>query len=1115
MLTFILNNPMSFLFISKELTLGQLECLSWLKYLTWLNRFLSRRGIRAPDGRPLYEYHTTNDEYNELVQLIKLIGQSKNNIHDKGFAACFVLFCAEWYRRDYESHFGWTWDPIYKRLGTSLTASELRYIIPKGMEEYWARPIRFYESERRNFLGTLFSEGGLPFRLLKEADSRFQAVFSRLLNKYNQTELLGVSIPSLARDVIEKSALPTIFSEDTSVELISHMTDKLNSLVLMYNLSSNNEPVTQLDKVHPKWRDEFPIPLDDETGTRFLNGLLCTASVETKSLLQKNKGSGCRFYWSENHPNQIQAIISLPNELTFLIISKPSTTRFEIAIYEDGEEVASLGPAYASLENDHAKVRLRKKESRFFRRQPDASLSIVARTGGMIVGTIKLEDSEIAIGEVPLTFVEHKECWLLQGQASCSIRNSNVLIVLPQEETTISGYESSSNAVSLLGLRTLSVKGRQDVTICGNEKYRICTGREQSNQDEFNFYGKPVTWNCHPDKTFLGVPKITAKNLDIEDIQLKRYLNCKLLDECQVQEMMGTQYISIRNTHNETLLRRKIGILPADFNIEIKGGELANEGSIIISTLHPCISILRDKALEVARKRSVGKIEILLKAEGLPPAFVSLQIYPNLRADPVEITLPFPAKGCLAFDANRCALDKNLTLHDLLGSRAFLFGNNGDPTRFSLELHLRSKSGLQAWHEWCYTAGKYPVELNLYSLKEYIENLLSLETGIDQVVEMQIKGAGSVMSWQIRRYKYILHYDYEKELLISQSTHYRTSQMPSPVIMLLSEPERKTTPLSSRISEGVPVGEYELSSIVNKNGPWLVIPKPGEEMAFRPCFIRGEFSLPMDESSIRSLQKATQLFNPLSEVNTITLVLDQMANDPAHSGWQFMRNLYDQFSYLPLATFEVWRALVHHPQALAMSLFKFEMSAEYLSRIENEFPILWEFLPIFEIKSAADRFKSFLRLKGAPEETLNLLVKSMYQRLGLVFPTYADEVEKWLVYGKYPPSIPESVIREWYQELLREHSDVRWPEYGCKRLHNWMSSQDDPMIGIYPDTDYRYAVAWLPVFAAAVASGNTSFEAVFDHKPGAVFFLRQVRDFDSRWFKAIFQCNLLRYVANK
>lgn len=94
-------------------------------------------------------------------------------------------------------------------------------------------------------------------------------LFSRILGQYEQAKQSGFSALSLARAVIEKSALPTVFSEDTSVELISHMADNLNSLVLTHNLINHKEPVQQLDKVHPTWRSEFPIPLDDETGTHF------------------------------------------------------------------------------------------------------------------------------------------------------------------------------------------------------------------------------------------------------------------------------------------------------------------------------------------------------------------------------------------------------------------------------------------------------------------------------------------------------------------------------------------------------------------------------------------------------------------------------------------------------------------------------------------------------------------------------------------------------------------------------------------------------------------------------------------------------------------------------
>lgn len=50
---------------------------------------------------------------------------------------------------------------------------------------------------------------------------------------------------------------------------------------------------------------------------------------------------------------------------------------------------------------------------------------------------------------------------------------------------------------------------------------------------------------------------------------------------------------------------------------------------------------------------------------------------------------------------------------------------------------------MQAWYEWHYSAGESPVELTLYSLREHIDNLLSLEEGIDQIVDMRIEGGGS------------------------------------------------------------------------------------------------------------------------------------------------------------------------------------------------------------------------------------------------------------------------------------------------------------------------------------------------------------------------------------
>ncbi len=53
---------------------------------------------------------------------------------------------------------------------------------------------------------------------------------------------------------------------------------------------------------------------------------------------------------------------------------------------------------------------------------------------------------------------------------------------------------------------------------------------------------------------------------------------------------------------------------------------------------------------------------------------------------------------------------------------------------------------------------------------------------------------------------------------------------------------------------------------------------------------------------------------------------------------------------------------------------------------------------------------------------------------------------------KLPPVFPEltmkGIILEWYQELLREHGESRWPEFGGPGLLRWYMSQQNPVIDI-------------------------------------------------------------------
>lgn len=404
---------------------------SIMKYASWLRDFLQRRSIAAPDQRPLYGYHCRAEEYRELRTLLSELRSFETASKDSAACACFALFCSEWYRREYQREHGWTWDPIWQALGYSLNPSELSRSVPKGLEGFWKRPVRVYDSERRNFLGSLFSEGGLPFQALRESDSRFQSLFARILRSYDHSHASGLSTFQQVERLIAHAGLPQAFSESTSVELIAGMADQLVSLASIYDLYSEKEPVDKLDRMSPQWREIFPLPLDQSTGTDLLNGLLKRALLETARTRRSNGGWQCLHCWDESS-DRLKLQLSMPEVVSFNLTSQPATTRFDLALREGDRELVALGPGYAIIENGIASVRMRRRDVIAWRNNYDSPLSLVAMAGGLVLASVPIENSIVALGEVPVGFESADDRWQLCGQASFSTRSQKLLLVLPR-----------------------------------------------------------------------------------------------------------------------------------------------------------------------------------------------------------------------------------------------------------------------------------------------------------------------------------------------------------------------------------------------------------------------------------------------------------------------------------------------------------------------------------------------------------------------------------------------------------------------------------------------------------------------------------------------------------
>ena len=1095
---------------------------SVIKCAKWLSDFLRKRSIAAADQRPLYAYHCSAEEYRELRSLLLELGNFDSGSKDASACACFSLFCSEWYRREYHRDHGWSWDPIWQVLGYSLNPIELRKAVPKGLEGYWKRPVRVYDSERRNFLGSLFGEGGLPFQMLKESDSRFQSLFFSILKTYNQSRMLGFSTSQQVEKLLERVGLPQAFSESSSIELIAGMADELVSLVSLYDLHGTSEPVTKLDSISPQWRELFPLPLDQSTGTDLLNGLLKRASTETGKV--RRKGGGCQHFWEESS-DRLKLELSMPEAIIFNLGSQPATTRFDLILREGDRELAALGPGYAVIENGIANVRIRRRDVVVWRNRYDAPLSLVAMAGGLVLASVAVENSLVALGEIPVGFAFINDRWQLCGQASFNTRSEKVLLVMPKGALPVPEDIQPESGPTICSFPSLMLLGVQELRIEGEDVFRIRIGDSQDSTLQPEFVGASLEWQTKPESTFLGMPRVrwpekNGQDTDTDtdtDMDVEVFVAGKLLSMCSLPELFGVQYLSVRNKTGDTLVRRWLGVLPPDLRIELKRGVQPDQGSVLVYTEHNCLIHAKGVGVLSKKIKYDDHIELQLDAQGMPPAKLELHITPNLLGGEVVIELPFPSSGCMAFSAEGKPLKHEVSIDNLLGTRLHLFGKSGSPTRFGLELSLRGSLAKQAYYQWSYIAGKKPVEISLFSIREKVLDLFSLQSGIDQVVELRAYGGGHEAVYWIRKYETEIRLNADRNLLSAANLNDADAAHPQPTLMLLHEPARKTQLLIVRLSEGVPTGEYELPSSIDREGPWLVVPRKDSLVSFRPLFVPGNWSAPIQGEEIQSLQKAVLAFDPRAQACVFMPVFNAMSANPMHSGWQFLRTLYDQFGYLPLGTFEVWKALISHPSAMAMALFKFDMDAAFIGRIETEFPMLWEIFPIADLHLAGQRFGAFLKIKGVPAEVLG----RMLSRLGEAVPSFGENIQHYLA-NKLPgldAQLPLALLKttvhdSYYQELMRERAEAEWPEFKGVELQHWCLAQPDCVIDFQPEMSYRNTVVYLPAFMAAVASGAAQMTDIFDDYANSIFFLRQIRDLDARWFSSVYQISLLRNLLN-
>jgi hypothetical protein len=1076
----------------------------------FLSKLLENRGLKAVTAKSLFTYQMQQNEYQELKFVVATY-RPKTRVSaqkHKEWAACFVMWCSEWYRREYQASDGWSWSAIWQELGFELNTTEIGELIPVGMESYWRRPIRFY-TERRNFLGSVFIEGGLPFQLISSKDNKFSELIRKVLANYYQVDLLGIKLSDLINRYID--SLPKVFSDDEFIELISSVIRNLMGLADKIDVQSQNElPSEQLDKLIPNWRNQFPIPLDNSTGKGLLDNWLRGAWSASSSIKKFQKKLFCKHYFDFKLATFFSEI-SLPQKLNFKFDkTNVNSSRLDLGLDEGSVRRANFGSVYAQFESDRTVITTRKKGVRLPRNNIHARLYVNVTEAGISIEQTEIPESSIFMGDVPIGFVLDEDRYALVGQASFSTKHPVIYVLIPTGYGIVVITGKCSKVDELITEDKLYgwYETSGDIRFSHEEShYRIRTNSTSNTSGMLRLAGKELSWQSKPSNVYLGMPKVESiDDSTYSTYGLTTFVDSKPVHTVKEYELYGTHTLSVKNKDNDTLIRRKIAVLPSDlsigFSCEDKKAEITVSTQRSIST-----NLIADDA-NVSFEKTPKSRRFSIEPNGLPPAKVTLLVQANLECEPIELTLPYPASGIYGYNSEGRILDSDLTINQLLGSEVFLYSHKEYAAKFRLEFFLLPVSRNSPSYLSTISVADKPQVLSLYSFKERIIELLSLSNSLDAQVQVCISDSSNMKKYNVRRFASDIKIDRMDDLISFENGQLESVEH-CPLAMRIAEPERKPIQLQPRMLGSIELDRFEIADEMKKEGPWLIIPSQNVDVDFRPTFYPIDIDLDTANRDILSIQTAIKVFHPSSAPNVITDFLNTMTSDIEHPGWGYFRNLWDNFGYLPLSTFEAWKALINTPSALTIALFKFEMNEDFIRRIDAEFPMLWELISLEYWIFAKQCFTKWLLKLGANENFINEQTIKMFDQFSRAIPSFPAEIIEYFKGQNLAPRLPhaqEKMIINivWLQELIREHAESEWPiglKYEIEKAADELGEIRD-LINV---PHFRQSsVVLYPVVAAAFAIGKLRFADIFRNDSNTIYALKELRDFDSVWFSSMF-----------
>ena len=1098
----------------------------------WLKQFFDSRQLSVADKRPLYRYQMSDEEFKRLKSSLKtstLLGI--NNVTQLyGWNAAFVIYAAEWWRRDYDGSL-WSWEKVFtsfKANANELNTTQRNWVVESGLR-YWQRDVRKVNGRSR-YLGTIAIEGGLPLNQLNNAGGWLGRVFKQTIPKYTRLQHTGINAAQL---VAECEYIPKNYQNDEIHTILGDMVEAVVDLKQKHRLHKRDNPVSYLDQHCPNWRELFPLPIANDVGARLLSDMITTAAKADDTLtLPMRTIRQLRDDGSVQLQIEFAGFIALET----LGFSEPEKIpgRLEVELVSSDGNSHLLGAAL--------KTEYKQKPSLKMPRQTapitgDAALKGYAIRFRHLSETIKeilLIGGELLDNDVPWTFSSSDDVWILEGLASVNTRVKQVKILYPEHFRVDGEYQTITTV--LPNKKGMTVSGSIRLTDDEGNLFIIKTAQERP----FSYYyleGKSLGFSSMPNEAYLGLPTLhctdneTGSNKNIPANKLvARAVNSKAAWQALSQTLQGVYEIRLCD-EKVILFRKKCVLLPEQFAVRFKPSANSLDGTIFLDHTDNA-ELICETPIRHKITRENGGYRIDLSAEQTPPSHVYLTLRWQGMVEMVTLTLPFPARGGQIIDANgnRQSSSQPLFQDQLHGIRLRLFNEQPDHIRhlqieFTLLDNELDNSHCICFRDLLNKKGSV-IELAIIDYLDWIKALLAVSRQLDSYVQLAVYENGAeLMRVTIRRYLLSLERNLTQGTVeLSADDHAR---LPHDMLngiqlmaMRLSNPEQEHIELESKISEHTMTGLWYFYPEKRVAEPWLIYPVKTSAVPLRPILWAVDYEPGNNyhlDTEISTLHSAVKIGQTQARQDSIKSILTQMRLDFSHSGWDYLRHLWRHCPHLPLSSFDVWAIAVTDTQVLAALVL--QMDEAFIEKLNVELPVFWELVPLRDWQRVYKAYKEYL-LQAMEETDVNEILAKRIDKISAACQSLdvVAKLLKHLLCGKADQELSaiKSLLSENYlarmisderQNLDRRQANSVWPTMLKPELvSEWQHLESSMRLGLHMENihDHHRAVVVLPILLA-VFCAKTNAPTAWLCNTASIFALKRLKTFDEDWFNAIFK----------